>query len=620
MSLSDTLISALKNAYSSIFVVNMRTDEITTVHLTEEYTTRVSRVEEEKNFYNRIRDGLERNIYPADREYVSRMFSRDNILRTLSQQDSFSFTYRIRSEKLPHYMTCGIIRAGEQFVVCIRDTHAEDVRQIRQEKQRALGTIALSSDILTKANIGLWAFELDEGKPPRMYVDEAMLGLIGLTEQISPEETYHAWYDHIDEGSYDLVAESVEKMTAGEHAEVQYPWHHPNGETWVVRCGGVRNYEYTEGVRIEGTHQNITALIHFDEAERKQAKQIESQFIVSQFRADSLAYIADNDPDLGRALDFFGKRILEISGCDQVIYRDLNGDRTVLNAPGVEDIPQRICSACPFSAFSGAEYGDQGIVLMDDCREGFRGVMAHPNCPARSSFMQRIYSEGELVGLLTVHYLRSAHKFSEGGISIMKSFAMYLGLLIGRINRKKEELARIEAESASRSKTEFLFNMSHDIRTPMNAILGYTDIALRHADDPAQTRDSLTKIRTAGGHLLSLINDILEMSRIEAGKLELTPVPVDIRRAIVGVVQMNQALATAKSIDFSTDYEDITDPYVHADELHVNEIIINLLSNAVKYTPAGGSVRYTARQLGEPRDGIATYRFEISDNGIGMSE
>ena len=103
-----------------------------------------------------------------------------------------------------------------------------------------LGAIPLSADILTKANIGLWAFELDEGKPPRMYADTAMLGLIGLNHQVSPEETYHAWYDHIDDESYGLVSDAVAKMTAGEHAEVQYPWHNPKGQTMIVRCGGVQ--------------------------------------------------------------------------------------------------------------------------------------------------------------------------------------------------------------------------------------------------------------------------------------------------------------------------------------------------------------------------------------------
>ena len=129
-----------------------------------------------------------------------------------------------------------------------------------------LGAIALSSDIFAKANIGLWAFELDEGCEPRMYADDTMLKLIGLKHQVSPEETYHAWYDHIDPEHYDEVAASVEKMTAGVHAEVQYPWHHPNGDIWVVRCGGVRNFAYTKGIRIEGTHQNVTDIAHFQKA------------------------------------------------------------------------------------------------------------------------------------------------------------------------------------------------------------------------------------------------------------------------------------------------------------------------------------------------------------------
>lgn len=134
-----------------------------------------------------------------------------------------------------------------------------------------LGAVPLSQDVLSKANIGMWAFELDEGKPPRMYVDDTMLGLVGLKEQVPPEETYHAWYDNVDPGSYDLVNDAVDKMINGEHAEVQYPWHHPDGHTVIVRCGGVRNPEYKQGVRVEGTHQDITEMLHFDQ--EKQAKE-----------------------------------------------------------------------------------------------------------------------------------------------------------------------------------------------------------------------------------------------------------------------------------------------------------------------------------------------------------
>ena len=201
----------------------------------------------------------------------------------------------------------------------------------------------------------------------------------------------------------------------------------------------------------------------------------------------------------------------------------------------------------------------------------------------------------------------------------MLSVVVFVLILIFARQRRAQDKLRL-AEASNQAKTEFLFNMSHDIRTPMNAILGYTDIAIRHSEDPTQVRTNLKKIRAAGGHLLNLINDILEMSRIEAGRVQLVSTPVDMRKAIETVAQMNEALATAKSIDFITDVQDLRDPYVYADELHISEVIINLISNAIKYTPSGGTVRFTARQLTEVKDGVATYQFEVADTGIGMSE
>ncbi|MBO2517327.1 MAG: hypothetical protein CW338_08670, partial [Clostridiales bacterium] len=187
------------------------------------------------------------------------------------------------------------------------------------------------------------------------------------------------------------------------------------------------------------------------------------------------------------------------------------------------------------------------------------------------------------------------------------------------LNRKLEQ-ALATAETASQYKTEFLFNMSHDIRTPMNAIMGYTDIGLRYADDPDMAKDNFRKIKTAGGHLLSLINDILEMSRIESGNLVLNEAPCDVRLSVASVEHMSKALAISKDIDFEAVMGDIPNPYIYADELHMNEILINLVSNAVKYTRNGGWVRYELRQLGGVEDGKVVYRFEIKDSGIGMTE
>ena len=197
-------------------------------------------------------------------------------------------------------------------------------------------------------------------------------------------------------------------------------------------------------------------------------------------------------------------------------------------------------------------------------------------------------------------------------------FAAAIAVFLLRSRREKERLRLSEA--ASKSKTEFLFNMSHDIRTPMNAILGYTNIGLRHFDDPEQSISCFNKIKIAGGHLLNLINDILEMSRIEAGRMVLASEPLDLRKMINTVAQINESLATAKSLHFTLDCENIQNHYVYADELHINEVIINLLSNAIKYTHEGGKVKYTVKQIGTPKDGYARYSFEVADSGIGMSE
>ncbi len=129
------------------------------------------------------------------------------------------------------------------------------------------GEVPFSDEIFLKSKIGIWAFELDEGCEPRMYADEAMLYLLGVHEDLTPEQLYHEWYDNIDFESYPLVAEAVNKMVSGVHAEVQYPWRHPVLGPIFVRCGGVRNYVYTKGIRIEGCHQDVSEVIHFQKKE-----------------------------------------------------------------------------------------------------------------------------------------------------------------------------------------------------------------------------------------------------------------------------------------------------------------------------------------------------------------
>ena len=185
-------------------------------------------------------------------------------------------------------------------------------------------------------------------------------------------------------------------------------------------------------------------------------------------------------------------------------------------------------------------------------------------------------------------------------------------------NELKE--ARDRAEAASRAKSAFLFNMSHDVRTPMNAIIGFTDIAQKHIHDIDKVADSLQKIKNAGMHLLSLLNDVLDMSRVESGHVEITEEPADLLEIMDGIAPIVSPLAMAKNIDYKTVYDGIRDRRVRADILHINQVVINLLTNAVKYTAEGGTVTLRLEQEEDVKDGICMYSIIVEDTGIGMSK
>ena len=176
------------------------------------------------------------------------------------------------------------------------------------------------------------------------------------------------------------------------------------------------------------------------------------------------------------------------------------------------------------------------------------------------------------------------------------------------------------AETANRAKSTFLSNMSHDIRTPMNAIIGFTTLALSNIDDKDRVKDYLTKTLASSNHLLSLINDVLDMSRIESGKLHLEEVEVNLSDVLHDLKTIVSGQIYAKQLEFYMDAMDVTDEDVYCDKTRLNQILLNLLSNAIKFTPAGGTVSVRVRQLAGKVRGCGQYEFRIKDNGIGMSQ
>ncbi len=213
------------------------------------------------------------------------------------------------------------------------------------------------------------------------------------------------------------------------------------------------------------------------------------------------------------------------------------------------------------------------------------------------------------------------------GVILTIAFAVYYTMI--RHQAKQNTAHAVEravleeklhkAEAAERAKTTFLSNMSHDIRTPMNAIIGFTTLAEANIDNTDRVQEYLRKIMSSSNHLLSLINDVLDMSRIESGKLNIEEKECSISDIFRDMRNIIQTQMHAKQLNFFMDTVDVIDEEIWCDKLHVNQVLLNLLSNAIKFTPAGGSVSLTIRQKPGAPKGYGSYEIRVKDTGIGMS-
>lgn len=186
------------------------------------------------------------------------------------------------------------------------------------------------------------------------------------------------------------------------------------------------------------------------------------------------------------------------------------------------------------------------------------------------------------------------------------------------INQKLEDAVHA-AENASRAKTAFLNNMSYDIRTPMNAIIGFTNIAMKHDPKP-EVKGCLEKIGESSEHLLTLINDVLDISRIESGKIKFMPIPVDIMTVADTVVSIMYGFLSNRNIAFHTNIETSETPYVLADAVRIREVLVNILGNAVKFTEDGGSINFEVSYHPGVDEKHIMVHYRVADTGVGMSE
>lgn len=449
--------------------------------------------------------------------------------------------------------------------------------------------------ILKVAKIGMWKLLLGEGAP-KLYIDERIANLMSVPAGLPPEEIYERFSKRIAPQDLQKFLVYKNNLENGKAAELEYRIFKPSGEAMDVRFGGVMDPDYSgQGILICGYLQDVTPVkrvLHetqqqLEEEHRKlQDAQLVSNVLTHEFANVYLVNTVD--------------MTIEVRKQDGFV---------------VENV----------------EKGDYLRLGYDDAWKYYINSCVHPDdrkALYRAGKMDNIIRELETKEEYTVNYrsIKQGVRHFQCVYHRLDKDRIIAGFrnvdaIVAQEQRHRQiiEDALRQAERASKAKTAFLNSMSHDIRTPLNAIMGFTQMAAASLEDREKITRCLDKIKISSEHLLALINDVLEMSRIESGKVQIELGVVSLRKVINGLQYMFEEQAWKKDQVLLFDTDDIENSRVLADELRLNQVLINCVSNAIKFTPEGGTITVKVSQSAGSRAGYGLYTFSVRDTGIGMS-
>ena len=442
-------------------------------------------------------------------------------------------------------------------------------------------------EILQNSKLGLWRVEFEEGKAPRFFSDAMMDELLGISGDVTPQERYVFHQARIHPDDHALFEEYAAQIGEA-RAEIVYRYIHPVSGEMFVRCGGAKTSE-TRFLCIVGTHQDISETIRIEKekmAERRLAE------LNSTLRREQ------------ELQDDYYRELLDLQSCGVMAYT-LPGHRLIhMNAEAlrmyqmkdVEQAQQNLGNLLRALYYPDQTVGEKLRALRDG-----NGSVDY-EC---------------IIGKGTDHECHIMAKTRTVTVPNGEKVAVTTFLDVSEMMTLKNALKK--AEAGSRAKSAFLFAMSHDLRTPMNAIIGYAQLMEAHWGEKEITSQYLTKLKGASQFLLSLIGNVLEVSRIENGKETLQEVPwnfVGMGKSL-GLILENDM--EQKKLTFNKTIE-VTHHDVVCDATKVREIIMNLLSNAIKYTPVGGTITLSIKELPSDREGYGVFEMVVSDNGMGIGK
>ncbi len=610
-----SVFDSLARGFQNVFWINL-TDGTAKILKLEGYITSGLDKEDHKffDYPTTLQKYIAERVHPEDKQYLYDKLSIEHLRKVFENRSEYTGNYRILVDgEIHHYQynlirteSDGFITCGFQNIDAIIEEHLEAER-LEKEKEAAHQREVEASyqklnemhEIFAASKMGTWSIYLLDGQAPRMEADDLMQELLGIADKkLTPEEVYDAWFLNIVPDSLQSVLCSVEKMKKEGHDENTYLWKHPVLGERYVRCGGTAK-PVDGGFVLRGYHYDVDEVIR--ERQNKD-KALAEQIAIIDTLSKSFKNVFVANLNRGTARVVRLAEDYDVSAVMAVREREFPFDFVIKQWIQENVHPD-----------------DKEKVAEAFCFENIRKVFSESD---EYSGTYRSYECGKLH-----HYQFDFRKSDDDG-NVVAGFQVIDSIVEEHEQQAKREREHQEAlthaltaaQQANKAKTIFLNSMSHDIRTPMNAIIGFTALAQTHSDDKAQVQDYLDKISTSSTHLLSLINDILDMSRIESGTVKLEETVVHIPDLMHELRTMIQSLINAKNQNLFIDTQDVVHEDVFTDKLRLNQILLNIVGNSIKFTPSGGDIIIRLIEKPCSLKDYTTYEFSVKDNGIGMSK
>ena len=612
--IKNNVIQALSSSYENVYAVSEETGIAICFRMGKEIEKLYFDSFSKGNYEDNIKTYYKNEVIEEDRHLFYAIDTPSKVLSKLTKRSEYTFNYRINRNNRIHFFQCHIVLPSlnvREFVIGFKNVNEETRLNLLHQKEmddaiaaiektnKALREETAISSVLTEEYHSLFRINTTTGAMTLYRTDgdgfppTLLSSLLKLSDYETIVDRYIDSFVHPDDR--DRIRENSRLKNLLEKTS----------ETGLYKMG----FRRILAESIQYYEMNV-------------ARSVDSDTLILGMR--------DVDQETRRQIK---------------VTKEMEAQREIIEGLGSEYYSILLVDVATDTVSTYRAYGEDGEAI----DRHFDNNLRHWTDGVKSYAMHLVVDDDKVNFLekLSLPYIKDnrGHDYSftygkklDGDIFYLQARVAYVDTsdggwvaVVGTRNiddlikkEKKQEAALREAyyaaESASKAKTDFLSSMSHDIRTPMNGIIGMTAIAASHLDDKERVKDSLEKITKASRHLLSLINEVLDMNKIESGKVQLAEDEFNLSDLIENLINMTSSQITEHNHTLNVNVSGVQHENVIGDSLRIQKIFTNLMGNAVKFTPDGGRIRLTISERPSRQEKVGCYEFVFEDNGIGMSE